>query len=154
MSAPTGAELRLIGSLKDHVGGRESVRVEAGQTVRQALTVLGIRPEIVALVIVNGAHQAKDYRLMDGDLVELLAVIGGGEARMRDRGWGTRGGGASRAALRFADGQPGRRPASWLLRVAPCETLRHRSSAPGASGTENGELRTEDGECGLPVLLV
>jgi sulfur carrier protein ThiS len=80
MSVPTGAELRLIGSLKDYVGGRESVRVEAGQTVRQALTVLGIRPEIIALVIVNGAHQAKDYHLVDGDLVELLAVIGGGQA--------------------------------------------------------------------------
>jgi sulfur carrier protein ThiS len=80
MSAGAGAELRLIGSLKDHVGGRESVAVDTGQTVRQALTGLGIRPEIIALVIVNGTQQAKDYVLVDGDVVELLAVIGGGQA--------------------------------------------------------------------------
>jgi len=78
MSAPTGAELRLIGSLKTYVGGRESVTVEAGQTVRQALAALGIRPEIIALVIANGTQQPKDYVLKDGDSVELLAVIGGG----------------------------------------------------------------------------
>jgi len=80
MSAPTGAELRLIGSLKDYVGGRESVAVETGQTVRQALAALGIRPEIIALVIVNGTQQLKDYVLKSGDSVELLAVIGGGSA--------------------------------------------------------------------------
>jgi len=78
MSAPAGAELRLIGSLKTYVGGRESVTVEAGQTVRQALAALGIRPEIIALVIANGTQQPKDYVLKDGDSVELLAVIGGG----------------------------------------------------------------------------
>jgi sulfur carrier protein ThiS len=78
MSAPAGAEFRLIGSLKEHVGGRESVAVEAGQSVRQALMALGIRPEIIALVIVNGTQQPKDYVLKDGDSVDLLAVIGGG----------------------------------------------------------------------------
>jgi len=78
MSAPTGAELRLIGSLKSYVGGRESVAVETGQTVRQALAALGVRPEIIALVIVNGTQRPKDHVLEDGDRVELLAVIGGG----------------------------------------------------------------------------
>ncbi len=78
MNAERGAELRLIGSLRDYAGGRESTAVEAGQTVRQALTVLGIRPEIIALVIVNGTQQPKDYVLKNGDSVDLLAVIGGG----------------------------------------------------------------------------
>jgi sulfur carrier protein ThiS len=86
MSAPTGAELRLIGSLKRYVEGRESVAVEAGQTVRQALAALGVRPEIIALVIVNGAQQPKDYVLKNGDSVDLLAVIGGGSRSSRPHG--------------------------------------------------------------------
>lgn len=50
----------------------------AGQTVRQAIAALGIPPEVIALVIVNDAQQTKDYRLQDGDVVKLIAVIGGG----------------------------------------------------------------------------
>jgi sulfur carrier protein ThiS len=46
--------------------------------VRQALVELGIPPEVVALVVVNEEQQAKDYVLQDGDVVRVLAVIGGG----------------------------------------------------------------------------
>jgi sulfur carrier protein ThiS len=126
MSAPTDAELRLIGSLKDYVGGRESVSVETGQTVRQALAALGIRPEIVALVIVNGTQQPKDYVLKSGDSVEVLAVIGGGEAGIRDRGWGG----------------------------APCGApLRTRSAGLTSTSKERRE-ENGGGECGLSVLAV
>jgi sulfur carrier protein ThiS len=52
------------------------VTVEAGQTVRQALAALGIRPDHRP-VIANGTA-TQDYVLKDGDSVELLAVIGGG----------------------------------------------------------------------------
>jgi sulfur carrier protein ThiS len=70
--------IRPSGMLKDYIGGRDEVTVESGQTVREALRFLKIPPEIVALVAVNGEHQTKDYCLQDGDVVKILAVIGGG----------------------------------------------------------------------------
>lgn len=70
--------IRPAGMLKDYIGGRDEIAVESGQTVREALKALKIPPEIVALVAVNGEHQNKDYRLQDGDIVKILAVIGGG----------------------------------------------------------------------------
>jgi sulfur carrier protein ThiS len=72
------ATLRLVGHLKSYVSGREEVAVQPGLTVRQALVELGIPPEVVALVVVNEEQQAKDYVLQDGDVVRVLAVIGGG----------------------------------------------------------------------------
>jgi sulfur carrier protein ThiS len=64
--------------LKDYVGGRAEVAVEPGQTVRDALRFLKIPPEIVAFVSVNGEQQTKDYCIQPGDIVKVLAVIGGG----------------------------------------------------------------------------
>jgi sulfur carrier protein ThiS len=64
--------------LKDYIGELSETTVEAGQTVRQSLIVIGINPDLVAGVFVNGEHQTKDYILQDGDIVKLLAVIGGG----------------------------------------------------------------------------
>ena len=70
--------IRPIGMLKDYIGGCVEAEVAPGQTVREALVVLKIPPEIVALVMVNGDQQTKDYCLQDGDLVRVMAIIGGG----------------------------------------------------------------------------
>ena len=64
--------------LKDYIGGQSETSVEAGQSVRASLSVIGINPDLVAGVFVNGEQQTKDYILQDGDIVKLLAVIGGG----------------------------------------------------------------------------
>jgi sulfur carrier protein ThiS len=72
------AQIKPLGTLKSYISGKTEIVVTAGQTVREAMQTLGIPPEIVALVMVNGTQQSKDYRLQDGDVVELLAVIGGG----------------------------------------------------------------------------
>ena len=72
------AIIRPLGTLKSYIGGQAEARVDDGRTVRQAMTALGIPPEIVALVMVNDAQQPKDYVLQDGDVVKLLAVMGGG----------------------------------------------------------------------------
>ncbi len=72
------AQIRPIGMLKRYIGGRDEATVEAGCTVRETIAALGIPPEIVALVLVNDVQQAKDYILQEGDVVKLLAVIGGG----------------------------------------------------------------------------
>jgi sulfur carrier protein ThiS len=64
--------------LKDYIAGQTETSVEAGQSVHQSLTVIGINSDLVAGVFVNGEQQTKDYILQDGDIVKLLAVIGGG----------------------------------------------------------------------------
>lgn len=70
--------IRPLGMLRDYLKGEKETRVAAGQTVRQALASLSIPPEVVALVLVNDQPQDKDYLLQEGDLVKILAVIGGG----------------------------------------------------------------------------
>jgi len=72
------ATLRPSGSLRDVVGGQAEVQVEAGRTVRETLAALGIVPEVVALVVVNEEQQSKDYLIQEGDVIRVLAVIGGG----------------------------------------------------------------------------
>ena len=39
---------------------------------------LGIPPDVVALVTVNDEQEMKDYVIQEGDLVKLIAVVGGG----------------------------------------------------------------------------
>jgi len=46
--------------------------------VRATLAALGIVPEVVALVVVNEQQQSKDYVIQEGDVIRVLAVIGGG----------------------------------------------------------------------------
>lgn len=71
--------LRPIGHLKEMVNNQPELTVPAGITIRQALTLVNIPSEVVALVVINGTHQTdKDTVLNDGDVVKLMAVIGGG----------------------------------------------------------------------------
>ena len=72
------ATIRPLGMLKDYLGQRTEATVDTGVSVRQSLVVIGINPDLVAGVFVNGEQQSKDYVLQDGDIVKLLAVIGGG----------------------------------------------------------------------------
>jgi len=71
--------LRPIGQLKTYIQGNDELVVPAGRTIRDTLRDAGIPPEVVALVVVNEVHQAdKDIVLNDGDVVRVMAVIGGG----------------------------------------------------------------------------
>jgi len=72
------ATLRLGASLKNLLGGKNEFTVEPGRSVRETLTSLDIKPELVALVVVNEEQQPKDYVIQEGDVVKILAVIGGG----------------------------------------------------------------------------
>jgi sulfur carrier protein ThiS len=72
------ATFRLSGSLRDEVGGKTEFQVDAGRTVRETLVTLGIVPEVIALVVVNEEQQSKDYLIQEGDVIRVLAVIGGG----------------------------------------------------------------------------
>lgn len=71
--------LRPIGHLKSMVDNQTEVIVPAGLSVREALASVKIPSEVVALVVINGVHITdKDTILNDGDVVKLMAVIGGG----------------------------------------------------------------------------
>ena len=72
------AKLRPIGHLKSLENGQDELDVESGSTVRAMLEKAGIRSELVALVMVNDEQRDKDYVLQDGDVIKVLAVIGGG----------------------------------------------------------------------------
>ena len=58
--------------------GKEEIEIEAGYSVRESMIKINIKPELIALVVVNGEQKNKDYIIKDGDHVKLLAVIGGG----------------------------------------------------------------------------
>lgn len=72
------AILKPYGILKEYTGGQSEVPIEPGQTVRQALAGWGIPPEVVALVVINDQQASKDSLVEEGDVVKILAVVGGG----------------------------------------------------------------------------
>jgi sulfur carrier protein ThiS len=72
------AIIRPLGMLKSYLGDLKETSVEAGLSVRKAISNVGINPDLVAGIFVNEEPQDKDYILQDGDIVKLLAVIGGG----------------------------------------------------------------------------
>jgi sulfur carrier protein ThiS len=67
-----------VGPLKNYTHGLAELSVEPGSTVRQTLKDAHIPPELVALVMVNGEQQNKDYVVAEGDVVKVIAVLGGG----------------------------------------------------------------------------
>lgn len=73
-----GAVIKPIGMLKSYIDNQPETRCAAGISVRQALQALGIPPDLVALVMVNDTVQDKDYLVQDGDLIQIMAIIGGG----------------------------------------------------------------------------
>jgi sulfur carrier protein ThiS len=72
------ATIRPLGMLKSYIGELKETSVDAGLSIRETISAIGINPDLVAGVFVNGEQQTKDYVLQDGDDVKLLAVIGGG----------------------------------------------------------------------------
>jgi sulfur carrier protein ThiS len=72
------ATIRPIGMLKTYLGGQSEVAVEPGRTVREILAALGIPSALVAGALLNDVLQSKDYCVQEGDVIKLIAVIGGG----------------------------------------------------------------------------
>ena len=72
------ATIRLSASLKNLLGSKTEFTVEAGHSVRETIISLGIKPELVAMVSVNDVMVEKDHVIQEGEVVRLLAVIGGG----------------------------------------------------------------------------
>lgn len=72
------AIIRTSSAFKSFLEGKDEFEVEAGQTVRETLVRLNIKPELIALVIVAGEQKTKDYIIQDNDVIKVMAIIGGG----------------------------------------------------------------------------
>jgi sulfur carrier protein ThiS len=71
--------VRPMGQLKIYLKDKDELVVPAGRSIRDTLRDAGIPPEVVALVVVNDIHQTdKEIILQEGDVVRIMAVIGGG----------------------------------------------------------------------------
>lgn len=64
----------FLGSLQGDI----ELQLPTGAAVSSLLKDIGLKSSSVGLVIVNGRQAAKDYRLKDGDRVELFAPLSGG----------------------------------------------------------------------------
>ena len=53
-------------------------RAPAGQNLRNIMETLGIKPQLIMGMVVNGKLQKKDYLPMDGDRIVLLSPPTGG----------------------------------------------------------------------------
>ena len=71
-------ELTLVGLLRKYGPTHASLAVEPGSTVREVIGELGVNPDLVAIVMVNGRQKSKDHPLQPGDMVKLLPMVGGG----------------------------------------------------------------------------
>lgn len=71
-------QVTFVGLLKKYVPGQSSLTIKPGQTVMEVITDLGLDPQLVAIVLVNGRQRFKSYRLQDGDRVKLVPIVGGG----------------------------------------------------------------------------
>lgn len=72
------AIIRTSSAFKSFLNGKDEFEVEAGLTVRETLLVLNIKPELIALVIVDSEQKSKDYVIQENDIVKVMAIIGGG----------------------------------------------------------------------------
>lgn len=72
------ATIKLVGILKSYTNGDSEINVASGQSIRDSIKRLGIPSELVAVATVNQTAQSKDYVIQEGDVITLLAIVGGG----------------------------------------------------------------------------
>ena len=70
--------LIVAGMLREYTSGQDRLELAAGSTVTEMLEAVGIPPAVVAGVVRDGELVPKDYRPRDGEVVKVLAVMGGG----------------------------------------------------------------------------
>jgi molybdopterin converting factor small subunit len=76
------AQIKPTGLLKSYTGGQPLILIQAselnGKSIRDFLIYLKIPSEMVAMVLVNSILQEKEYLVQDGDVIQLVPLIGGG----------------------------------------------------------------------------
>ncbi len=77
------ATIRPMGVLRSRAWGSGDeehplLTVRDGQSLETACLEVGLRPDLIALFLVNGRPEPKEYVLRAGDDVKLVALVGGG----------------------------------------------------------------------------
>ena len=71
-------EVRCFATLSPHTPKGNRLDLPDGTTAGEAMHILGIRPEDLKLIFVNGVHAEPDRILNDGDRVAFVPAVGGG----------------------------------------------------------------------------
>lgn len=72
-------DLKLYVTLAEYaVPGQDEYKIGKGATIEEVLTQLGIPPEKVKLIFVNGRKRGLSHPLEDKDRVGLFPPVGGG----------------------------------------------------------------------------
>ena len=71
-------EMESFISLAAHTPQEREIDVLDGAAVRDVMRTLGVAPEEVKIIFINGVHAAPDFLLQDNDRLELIATVGGG----------------------------------------------------------------------------
>lgn len=71
-------EVRLFATLRDGRGKITALEPSAAATAGDILAALGISPEDVAILLINGFHSTPAAPVKDGDVVALFPPVGGG----------------------------------------------------------------------------
>lgn len=78
MTVKNDVELTLVGLLRKYGPAQASLTVKPGETVVDVIRELGLNPDLVAIVMVNGRQRSKADPLDPGDRVKLVPMVGGG----------------------------------------------------------------------------
>lgn len=71
-------EIRLFATFREGRFKKEVWELPEGTKVIDVLERLGIKPEEVAILLVNGLNVSFDHTLKDGDYISLFPPVGGG----------------------------------------------------------------------------
>ena len=71
-------KVRLFATLRDGRGKELELQMGSSPTVRDILSMLHIKREDVALLLINGRDGSFDIPLSEGDTVSMFPPVGGG----------------------------------------------------------------------------
>ena len=71
-------EIRLFATFREGRFKKEVWELPEGTKVIDVLNRLEIKPEEVAILLVNGMNAEPEYVLKDGDYISLFPPVGGG----------------------------------------------------------------------------
>jgi sulfur carrier protein ThiS len=71
-------EVKCFATLARRTPEGGSLEIEAGATPADVMARLGIDPDEVKIIFVNGVHAKADSPLKDGDRLGLFPPVGGG----------------------------------------------------------------------------
>lgn len=73
-----GVRIKLFATLRTGRFSEKTYEIKPGTTISNIIEELGLPPEQVSIIFVNGRHAKPDTILREGDDVALFPPVGGG----------------------------------------------------------------------------